>query len=258
MGQGQQAQRGRRRPNFMTDVVGMEDQEPVIESVSPGIPGQYMGSALPQGSGAVPNSVPTSNTMPVGQRAPHVPQGQYTGVQPPQNNAPQNFMGQGTGWRGLDTTPVSGPVDYNRFQGFNLDRALAGSDPNSTKDAYARFAAGITTPLAGLSKEQIDDLLTSQIDRARQMGLNILDVQGDKILIDAKEHGPVWTDGVADAGGKNPQWWWNPELGDAQNMPQASPANEMYSKYQQMLMPPQEDSQQELEQLIMMLMQGQV
>ena len=152
---------------------------------------------------------PTSNTMPVGGPRATVTPTASTGGSTGGSGA---FQGQGAGWRGLDLTPVTNR-GINPLHGFNLDRAFAGTDTNSTKDAFARWASGIQTPLAGLDHAGVAGVINQNLDRARQMGLNILEVDGDRILIDTFEHGPMWVDVVENAGGdptrgEIPAWAW--------------------------------------------------
>lgn len=232
--------------NFMNDVVGLND--PVMEAVAPGIPaaaiGAPMGIKSPTGFNDVAQAPrmqsqqPTNNTMPVP-------------GQPQLQGVPTSFQGQGTGWRGLDLTPRSNS-GVNSFTGFNMDRAMQGGDPKSTKDAFARWASGFDQNIGTLDKSPggaLEQLMRSRLDEARRMGLNITDIQGDKIMIDAAEnpnqHG--WVDVVKNAGASG-EWAWQPE-----GVPSAAPANELYAAYQNQLMPQQEESNS-LEELLMALM----
>lgn len=251
MGQGQptSGKTGRKHPtgNFMNDTLGMDD--PVMEAVAPGIPaaqiGAQMGMKSPNGFNDVAQAPrmasqqPTNNTMPVQQGTPGVPAG---------------FQGQGTGWRGLDLTPtqVKSP---NGFTGFNMDRAMAGGDPKSTKDAFARWAAGFDQNIGGLDKSPggaLEQMLRSRLDEARRMGLNIQDIQGEKILLDAYENqGQMnWVDSVKNAGAANAEWAWQPE-----GVPSSAPANDLYARYQsQLIAQPETSGESDLEQLLMALM----
>ena len=172
-----------------------------------------------------------------------------------QQQAPQApFSGQGQGWRGLDINPVNN-TGRNNFSGFNMDRAMAGGDPKSTKDAFSRWAAGFNQDIRNLDKSrggQLEQVMRSRLDDARRMGLNIQDIQGDKILIDAYENPGQfnWVDVVQNAGA-DAAWAWQPDV-----IPQASPANAFYDAYQNQLAPPaQSDNLEEL--LIMMMNQNQ-
>lgn len=221
-GQPQQNKDGK-KPNFMEDVMGyygntgqQNNNNQYAEPIAPGIPAAQIGSSLP-------------------------------------GNGQQGFSGSGTGWRGLDLNPVNN-FDPSKFNGFNLDRAMKAGDPNSTKDAFARWASGLG-PLQGLSKEQIGQLITNNLDSAKKMGLNITGVMGDKIQIDAKEHGSVWNDVVSDAGGVNPQWWWNPELpNNGPYVPRKPPAVSIYEQYQNQLKDPLGQDEQSIEDLLVALM----
>ena len=141
-----------------------------------------------------------------------------TGFQPgvgPQTNADYGPPpgASRTGWNGLnlDAPP---PTNLNQFSGFNMDRALAGGDPNSTKDAFARWASGQNFNLMGASKDQIGDFMRQNMGSAKQYGLNILDVQGDQMLVQTRESAtPVWVDFVQNAGGANPAWAWQQQDG---------------------------------------------
>jgi hypothetical protein len=145
---------------------------------------------------------PPNSTMPVGGQ-PRVQPAATTGA----------FQGQGQGWRGLDINPLGNRSSVTPLHGFNLNRAYDAGDPNSVKDTFARWATGIQTPLAGLDHAGVQNVIQQNLERARQMGLNIMDVQGDRILIDAAEHGPMWVDVVENAGGdptrgEIPAWAW--------------------------------------------------
>lgn len=173
---------------------------------SPQQPEQTSNVAPPADLGASAN--PPNTTMPVDGPRP---------TATPTTGAGDQFRGQGTGWRGLDLTPVTNRTSSTPLHGFNLDRAYAGTDDNSTKDAFARWATGIQTPLAGLDHAGVANVINQNLERARQMGLNIMEVDGDRILIDTFEHGPEWFDVVENAGGENPAWAWQRqnEGGDA-------------------------------------------
>jgi murein DD-endopeptidase MepM/ murein hydrolase activator NlpD len=111
------------------------------------------------------------------------------------------------------------------WAGFNNDRALAGGDDSSVKDAFFRWTYGESFNPAGKSKEEIASFLRDNIDSAREYGLNILDVTGEQILIESEERGAEWVDVVQSAGGPGAKWQWlcqtefgvvgGGELGDA-------------------------------------------
>lgn len=116
-----------------------------------------------------------------------------------------------TGWNGLvlDAPPYGG--SGAEWAGFNNDRALAGGDDGSVKDAFFRWTYGSSFNPAGKSKGEIEQFLRSNIDSARAYGLNILDVEGEHVLIETQENGPEWIDVVANAGSTNPaevKWQW--------------------------------------------------
>ena len=116
-----------------------------------------------------------------------------------------------TGWNGLvlDAPPYGG--SGAEWAGFNNDRALAGGDDGSVKDAFFRWTYGSSFNPAGKSKGEIEQFLRSNIDSAREFGLNILDVEGEHILIETQENGPEWLDIVVNAGSTNPaevKWQW--------------------------------------------------
>jgi murein DD-endopeptidase MepM/ murein hydrolase activator NlpD len=118
-----------------------------------------------------------------------------------------------TGWNGLvlDAPPYGG--SGAEWAGFNNDRALAGGDDGSVKDAFFRWTYGSAFNPAGKSKAEIAQFLRSNIDSAREYGLNILDVEEEKILIETRENGPEWIDTVVAAGSTNPsevKWQWLP------------------------------------------------
>ena len=130
-------------------------------------------------------------------------------VTPPGTNTPA-----GT-WAG-GGTPFTGTQGPNTLAGFNTQRAFAGGDPRSVKDAFARAAAGVTTNLQGLTKDQIAEVIRTQIvPKLQAAGIEVQDVQGDKILVKTNERGFEWVDVVQNAGGQGPtpfQW-----LPDAEN-----------------------------------------
>jgi hypothetical protein len=91
-----------------------------------------------------------------------------------------------------------------------LDRALAGGDPNSIKDAFARFGQGFNFDPTGKSKEEIEAYLRSQLPNATAYGLKITDVRGDQIQIATAENPEgTWVDVVGNAGGQGVSpWQW--------------------------------------------------
>src|SRR5262245_61871030 len=116
-----------------------------------------------------------------------------------------------TGWNGLRLDPPPAGNAGARWGGFNNDRALAGGDENSIKDGFFRWTYGLSFNPAGKSEEQIGQFLRDNVASARDYGINILDVDGDKILVETAESGPEWVDIVAAAGSENPgdvHWQW--------------------------------------------------
>lgn len=150
----------------------------------------------------------------------------------PATPAPSATPASATG--ALGTAPTGGrrgtfnnllldaPTSRNNaaFEGFNTERAAAGGDPNSVKDGVYRWLQGLEFDPRGQSKQQIDDFFTSQIGSARNAGLNILDVNGDQILIETAERGPEWIDFIRNAGGGDDvayQWLPQQDLGNTDN-----------------------------------------
>ena len=79
------------------------------------------------------------------------------------------------------------------------------------KDGFFRWTYGQAFNPAGKSKAEIEQHLKSNIESAREYGLNILDVQGEHILVETQENGPEWIDVVVNAGSTNPsevKWQW--------------------------------------------------
>jgi hypothetical protein len=152
-------------------------------------------------SPSAPSADPVSTTMPIDPVAAPV-------FDPPQTSAP---TGDRRGWNNLN---LAAPTQRgtNTFQGFNDDRALSGGDPNSVKDALRRFLGGLDFNLQGQSKQQIDDFMEGQRGAAGQYGLDIQDIQGDRMLINTRERGPEWVDYIVDAGGSNPQFGYQADL----------------------------------------------
>jgi Rod binding domain-containing protein len=153
-----------------------------------------------------------------------------------------------TGWNGLVLDAPAYGDSGAEWAGFNNDRALAGGDGGSVKDAFFRWTYGASFNPAGKSKGEIEQFLRSNIDNAREYGLNILDVQEEKILIETRENGPEWIDTVVAAGSTNPsevKWQWlptddapvnaaartNPQVSPASNTSLTPPASTVTSAY---------------------------
>jgi murein DD-endopeptidase MepM/ murein hydrolase activator NlpD/Rod binding domain-containing protein len=113
-----------------------------------------------------------------------------------------------TGWSGMRLDAPSYGGSGAEWAGFNNDRALAGGDDSSVKDAFFRWTYGSSFNPAGKSKEEIASFLRDNIDSAREYGLNILDIQGEQILIETEERGAEWVDVVGSAGGPGARWQW--------------------------------------------------
>lgn len=117
-----------------------------------------------------------------------------------------------TGWRGI-TLDTPTQANANRFEGFNDQRALAGGDEKSTKDAFRRWAGSLDQNFASMSKDDMGAFLRDQMDEMRGYGLNVSDVEGDKIFLDAAENEgtPGWVDIFRDAGGQGGAFQWLPD-----------------------------------------------
>lgn len=126
------------------------------------------------------------------------------------------------GWNNLN---LDAPTQrgINAFEGFNDDRALSGGDPNSAKDAMRRWLGGLDFNLQGQSKAQIGDFLKSQLGTAKDYGLDIHDVQGERVLLNTKERGPEWIDIVRGAGGDNPAFAYQADLDGVGGVTQPAP-----------------------------------
>ena len=130
----------------------------------------------------------------------------------------------GTGGTGLNLDMPGSRGGYGNLEGFNTTRAFAGGDENSVKDAFVRWVTGLGFDPARASKEEIENILRQNLDSAAEYGLNILDVDGENILIETAERGPEWVDVVrgAGAGPDDPDaaWQWGaaPEEGGGGGM----------------------------------------
>lgn len=125
------------------------------------------------------------------------------------------------GWNNMNLNPVV-QAGGSRFEGFNDERALAGGDSKSVKDAFRRIVGGLGIDLSQYKTfDEVENMLRTQVAPVLQANnVNVLDVQKDKILVDTMERGPMWIDVVGDATGDDPRWWWGAEdtLGDSGNM----------------------------------------
>ena len=120
-----------------------------------------------------------------------------------------------SGWNGMRLDPPAPGNSGAQWAGFNVDRALAGGDDNSIKDGFYRWTYGLSFNPAGKSKEEIGQFLRDNVTSAREYGVNILDVDGEKILVETAERGPEWVDVVAGASSPNPgdtKWQWMTQM----------------------------------------------
>ncbi len=138
----------------------------------------------------------------------------------PQNVAPVVTDPAPTARRGWNNLNLDAPAqrNVNQFHGYNDDRALAGTDEDSTKDALRRWLGGLDFNLKGQSKDAIDSYFESQRGGAGEYGLDIRDVQGDKILLNTKERGPEWIDFIEGAGGDNPAFAYQSDFDNTQTL----------------------------------------
>lgn len=172
---------------------------------------------------------PASSTMPIG-GAPSVlemtgganggfvnPTRETASDTAPMAAAPQSPRG----WNNLSLAAPE-QRNINRFEGYNDQRALAGTDTDSAKDGLRRWLGGLDFDLKGKSKDQIGEYFRSQMGNAKDYGLDIRDVQGEKILLNTKERGPEWIDAVMRAGGDDPAFGY---ISDFDTTGQTLPAN---------------------------------
>jgi murein DD-endopeptidase MepM/ murein hydrolase activator NlpD/Rod binding domain-containing protein len=113
-----------------------------------------------------------------------------------------------TGWNSMRLDAPAYGGSGAEWAGFNNDRALSGGDESSVKDAFFRWTYGSSFNPAGKSKEEIGNFLRDNVQSAREYGLNVLDVDGEKILIETEERGAEWVDVVAGASSANGKWQW--------------------------------------------------
>src|SRR5262245_58364742 len=110
------------------------------------------------------------------------------------------------GWNGL-RLDMGTPKSTAAFEGFNEARASAGEDDNSIKDGFYRFMKASDFDPRGLSKDEAEAWMRSNLDAAADYGLNIVDVAGDKILVEVAEDpgNPHWVDWIRNSGGGDDQ-----------------------------------------------------
>jgi hypothetical protein len=243
MGQGQPTQNKdakRQRPNFMTDVMGMQEDEPVIESVSPGIPAAQMGATL---SPPQVNPNPTNNTLPVRQ-----PQSQPQTTPPPPSTTgvPQTWSAQ----------VFQGFQPLQRMEGFDWKREQ--NIGKSAKDAFAFLSQeaakrGQFAPLDNdtpEAKAAYAQWFNQNIAPGmNQLGHKIDWVNGDKFGF-SNWQGKFNVDYGRGAGARGGALAWQAE--DANALPTRAPANDIYAQAQQQLVAPTQSDN--LEELLMALM----
>jgi murein DD-endopeptidase MepM/ murein hydrolase activator NlpD len=159
--------------------------------------------AAPAGAGGGASAAATSSGT--GDMPATTPPGASPSVIPTGNAAA--YTGR-TGWKGLRLEAPSYGGSAAQWAGFNNDRAMAGGDDSSVKDAFFRWTYGLSYNPAGHSKEQIEAYLRDNLQSAREYGLNILEVEGEKILVETEERGPEWVDVVGSAGSMDAKWQW--------------------------------------------------
>jgi hypothetical protein len=137
--------------------------------------------------------------------------------------------------QGEQATPMS-------FSGFDMERALAGGDPDSVKDAFARAASTFGTDLRGMSKQEVGAIIGSPEfhQTLAAQGIQSRPIPGayDQIEVFTKERGWEVKDIVANAGSPEAQWWW----GDVGMGPEAGMDMGMSGEY---LMDEGEDTSQQ-------------
>ncbi len=114
---------------------------------------------------------------------------------------------------GFNLDMTQGNTGDATWAGFNEDRASAGDDPNSFKDAFYRWTRGLNWSPEGKSKDEIEAFVLANLDSARAFGLNITDVKGDLIYNETVD-GSGWFDAVGNAGGEGPSPWTFQPLGE--------------------------------------------
>ena len=119
----------------------------------------------------------------------------------------QSIGRTGFGGMNLDFAGQRSPMSAT---GFNMERALAGGDPDSVKDGFLRTVMGLDLDLRGLDKAQTGDVLRSQLLPAlQQQGIQAR-MGGDEYDILeflTNERGWEPIDVVKNAGG-DAEWAW--------------------------------------------------
>lgn len=86
------------------------------------------------------------------------------------------------------------------------------NDPshNTPKYIFGRVAQNFQLDSVQGDKARAEDLLWAMVPELRANGLEVVDVQGDRIQVKT-EIGYEWVDVVRGAGSENPGWWWGSE-----------------------------------------------
>jgi hypothetical protein len=145
--------------------------------------------------------------------------GYYDQLGPAEESPMASAVGGGRrGWENLLLDTQGAHDSPMSFSGFNMERALAGGDPNSVKDAFARAVSTFDIDLRGKSKEEVGQVLGSPEFHQLLAGQGIQSrpIPGsyDQIEVFTKEEGWIPKDIVASAGSPEAQWWWGDVGGD--------------------------------------------
>jgi hypothetical protein len=241
MGQGQQSQSGKKK-NFMDNVMG-ENEVRLPEAVAPGIPAAQMGSSLNIGQN--PNA---SNTMPIN--------GSNNN---PTNNPPNSSPYHPT------TNSVPGTYGGQIFTGVNPVHAYEGFDFNreqntgkSAKDAFAYLSNKAPAPPIN-DKAALGQWFDQYIRQGmNDLGHNVTDGGGDGFRFNNWQ-GDYWVDFARGAGAPGGALAWQATYANQGDVPKSAPANDLYSKYQNMLTVAPQNENSQLEELLSLLMsQGQI
>jgi hypothetical protein len=238
LGQPAQGKNSKRQTGFM-DEIGAED--PILESVSPGIPERTINSTLPGVSHGYSNNAQVLAPQPVQPQGP-------VGIPSTYRSDPK-FGGQ----------VYSGYTPAQAMEGFNFNREQ--NTGKSAKDAFAFLSnqAAQKGQLAPLHDKQALGGWFEQHIRPgmQQLGHNVSWVDGDKFGYGNHE-GNFVVDYGRGAGAQGGALAWQAELpNQGSGLPTSAPANEIYRQAQQALTPMQQN-QEELDQLIaLMMMQNQ-
>ena len=226
LGQPQQGKASQRRAGFLGEI-GYEENEPILESVSPGIPDRSVNSLVqPRQS-----QQPTSHA--------------YTSV------APQ--------------APTGIPNSYQPqiFQGFQPRQAMEGFDFNreqntgkSAKDAFAWLSnqaaeKGFAAPLH--DKSQLANWFNDHIRPGMDaLGHNSTVAAGDKFRFHNWQ-GTFDVDFGRGAGAQGGALAWQATDANAP-LPTSAPANQIYANAQRQLTPQVQENNDDLQQILMQMM----